>query len=148
MPIVICAWCQAPIGESPVAGSHGICSACAHVVQGLPNLSEDELDDLPYGAIVLSRQGTVLAYNQAEQDLSGREAGGVIGQNFFADVAPCTAVQGFQGEFMEFMDGREPLRTFRFTFPFPTATVRVLITMLRRGEDALVMVRKAQDPEL
>ena len=130
-----------------MAGSHGICAACAHQVQGLPNLSEAELDDLPYGAIILSRSGTVLAYNRAEQELSGREAGGVVGQNFFSEVAPCTAVQGFQGEFRDFMDGKAPLRSFRFTFRFPATTVRVLITLLRRGGDALVTVRKVQDPD-
>lgn len=144
---VHCAWCQAPIGESEVAGSHGICGPCVRLLQGLPDLSEAELDTLPFGVIELSGQGTVLAYNQAEQSLTGLAASQVCGRNFFGEVAPCTAVQGFQGEFQMFLTGSEPSRSFRFTFRFPSGTVRVRIMFLRKGDGALVTVRKQDGPE-
>ena len=49
-----------------------------------------ELDELLFGVVVLSLDGTVIAYNAFEAKLAGLTAGRVIGRNFFANVAPCT----------------------------------------------------------
>lgn len=144
---ILCAWCQASIGESEVAGSHGICGPCARLLQGLPDLSEAELDRLPFGVIALSTEGTVLAYNAAEQALTGLPRAQVIGRNFFREVAPCTAVQGFQGEFHTFLARAEPARSFQFTFRFPSGSVRVRITFIRTEEGALVTVRKLAEAD-
>ena len=142
MPAVICAWCGARIGESPVEHSHGICPSCDRQLRGVPDLSESELDALPFGVIVLSEDGTVLAYNRAESELAGRKPEEVVGRHFFTDVAPCTAVQDFQGEFQAFCAGEGASKTFRFTFRFPSGSVRVQILFLRKGGGAAVAVRK------
>ncbi len=142
LPEVVCAWCGARIGESPVRHSHGICPPCYRSLRGIPDLSEAELDALPYGVIGLDADGTVLAYNRAEGELAGREPGEVIGRNFFREVAPCTAVQAFQGQFEAFCGGEDLPRTFQFTFRFPAGPVRVRILFLRKGRGAVVVVRK------
>ncbi len=142
MAEVLCAWCEARIGEGPVAHSHGICPACYRQLRGLPDLSEQELDALPYGVIVLAADGAVLAYNRAESELAGRAAQEVVGRNFFTEVAPCTAVQAFQGAFEAFCREEAPPRTFQFTFRFPTGAVRVQIAFVRKGDGAAVAVRK------
>ena len=142
MPEVTCAWCGVPIGESPVEHSHGICPGCYRQLRGVPDLSEPELDALPFGVIVLSNEGTVLAYNRAESELAGRRPEEVIGRNFFTDVAPCTAVQGFQGAFRAFCEGEGSPKSFQFTFRFPAGPVRVQILFLRKGAGASVVVRK------
>jgi photoactive yellow protein len=54
-------------------------------------LADDtELDDLPFGVVAMSKDGTVTSYNAAESRLSGLTSANVIGRNFFSAVAPCT----------------------------------------------------------
>ena len=142
MADVLCAWCATLIGQSGVEHSHGVCRTCYRELRGIPDLSSAELDDLPFGVIVLAEDGTVLAYNRAESDLTGREPIRVIGRNFFTEIAPCTSVQAFLGAFREFCQGNEPSRTFQFTFHFPTGPVPVLIVFLHKGKDVTVAVRK------
>lgn len=142
MPEVMCAWCGARIRESPVEHSHGICPSCDRQLRGVPDLSESELDALPFGVIVLSEDGTVLAYNRAEGELAGRKPEEVVGRHFFTDVAPCTAVQDFQGAFQAFCEGEDASKTFRFTFRFPSGSVRVQILFLHKEGGAAVAVRK------
>lgn len=146
MSDVLCAWCGTLIGQSDAAHSHGICPPCYRQLRGLPDLSERELDDLPFGAIVLAHDGTVLAYNRAEGELAGRDPREVVGRNFFTDIAPCTSVQAFLGVFQAFCASEEPSRTFRFTFRFPGGPVRVQIAFLHKGADVAVAVRKCPDP--
>lgn len=145
MADVLCAWCGTLIGQSEAEHSHGICRSCYRELRGIPDLSEPELDGLPFGVIVLAEDGTILAYNLAEGELAGREPSAVIGRNFFTEIAPCTAVQTFKGVFQEFCKRTEDSRTFHFTFRFPEGTVRVQIVFLHRGPDVVVAVRKRAD---
>lgn len=142
MAEVLCAWCGIQIGDGPVPHSHGICPACYRQLRGIPELSEAELDALPFGVIVLAGDGQVLSYNRAESALARRPASEVVGRNFFTDVAPCTAVQAFEGTFRAFCAEDAPPRTFQFTFRFPTGAVRVQIVFVRKGDGAVVAVRK------
>jgi photoactive yellow protein len=142
MPDMLCAWCGTLIGQSEVEHSHGICRTCSHQLRGLPDLSERELDDLPFGAIVLAQDGTVLAYNRAEGELASRNPSEVIGRNFFTDIAPCTSVQAFRGTFMEFCRAETPSRAFQFTFRFPSGPIQVRIVFLHKGPDVAVAIRK------
>lgn len=48
------------------------------------------LDDLSFGVVGMSRDGTVVAYNQTEAAFSGLKASRVVGRHFFSSVAPCT----------------------------------------------------------
>lgn len=143
MSDVLCTWRSTLIGQSAVEHSHGICRACSHQLRGLPDLSESELDDLPFGAIVLAQDGTVRSYNRAEGELAGRTPREVIGRNFFTDIAPCTSVQAFQGAFLAFSQSEETSRTFQFTFRFPSGPVQVQIVFLHKGAD----VRKRPSQE-
>ena len=142
MPDVLCAWCNTLIGQSAVEHSHGICRACSNQLRGLPDLSESELDDLPFGAIVLAQDGTVRSYNRAEGELASRNPSEVIGRNFFTDIAPCTSVQAFKGALLAFSQGEQASRTFGFTFRFPSGPVQVQIVFLHKGPDVAVAIRK------
>lgn len=48
------------------------------------------LDDLPFGLIVMARDGTVTAYNAFESRRAGISPERVLGRSFFLDVGPCT----------------------------------------------------------
>lgn len=93
-------------------------------------LDARELDALPFGAIRLDEEGTILAYNKTEEQLSGRKATEVIGKNFFRDVAPCTRVKRFFGAFQHGLERHELNEVFDFTFRFPTGARDVRIRMI------------------
>jgi photoactive yellow protein len=69
------------------------------VANELARMADDELDSLAFGAMELDRNGRILRYNAAEADISGRNQMGMVGRNFFTDVAPCTRSEAFEGRF-------------------------------------------------
>lgn len=105
----------------------------------LSAMSREQLDALPYGAIRLAHDATILSYNATESHISGREANDVVGRNFFTDVAPCTDVKEFHGAFTDLIEHRAINRGFDFTFPFETP-VKVKITMLYEQREGTVWV--------
>ena len=91
---VICAWCEAELKrgnlKSPL--SHGICLSCMATAAGDPieDLSQVQpelLDALPFGAIQLAGDGTIVAYNRSESALSGLTPERVVGKNFFFETS-------------------------------------------------------------
>jgi len=76
------------------------------------------LDLLPYGIIIVNKQGDILFYNSREEQIACRRREDVVGKNFFTEVAPCTQVQEFYGRFKETMQGSECRNVFAFVFPF------------------------------
>lgn len=93
-------------------------------------LSANDIDGLPFGAILLDRDGKVLAYNRAEEQLSGRSRTEVVGRNFFTEVAPCTRVKRFFGTFQEGIERKSLNEIFDFTFKFPGNPKEVRIRMV------------------
>jgi photoactive yellow protein len=84
----------------------------------LDNLTEDELDELPYGMIQLDAAGRVLRYNSTEAKISTLDQKRQIGRHFFVDVAPCTRVKEFYGAFVSGVAARSLDVTFKYHFPF------------------------------
>jgi photoactive yellow protein len=56
----------------------------------LEQATASELDDVGFGVIRMDRGGVVLSFNRRESQLSGLSPQGVVGRNFFVEVAPCT----------------------------------------------------------
>jgi photoactive yellow protein len=107
------------------------------------------LDTLPFGVIVLDRDGTILAYNLAESKLSRLRREATIGKNFFRDVAPCASVRAFAGRFARFVaDDHHLGRRFHFRFRFAWRTVDVRIQFVRLPDDRgfAVIVDEADAP--
>jgi photoactive yellow protein len=107
------------------------------------------LDLLPYGVIVLDASGTVLYYNEREQQIAGRERSAVVGRNFFLEIAPCTSVQEFQAPFRAALQSEERLPAFRFRFPFSAQPrdVEITLTGFRNQGDLLCLVSVADVTE-
>jgi photoactive yellow protein len=89
-----------------------------------------DIDALPFGAIQLDRDGTVLAYNRFEADLASRRKEDVVGKNFFREVAPCTRVKKFFGAFEEGIERHLLNEVFDFVFQFPSGAREVRIRMI------------------
>lgn len=140
-PARVCTWCgkDAGFGTWPLP-SH-ICKACYAELLGVPSLTREAINNLPYGAIELDVTGSILTYNQAEGDLAGLDPARVIGKNFFKQVAPCTDVKAFQGRFAEFIHSNAGPQSFTFIFQFPGRPVEVNITFISTDrETAMVLV--------
>jgi photoactive yellow protein len=101
----------------------------------------DQLDALPFGAIVVDLAGTIVAYNQYEARLARQERDAVIGKNFFRDVAPCTAVRTFEGRLLTFASGNQTVgERFNYFFPFAHGPVDVTISFIKlRGKDQVLI---------
>ena len=110
------------------------------IVSEVGLLNAEELDTLPFGAIQLDAAGNILAYNKAEERISGRKREDVVGKNFFRDVAPCTRVQRFFGAFQAGVDRRELNEVFDFTFRFPTGPRDVRIRMIHSSQSVWIFV--------
>lgn len=149
----VCAWCGKPLrpgdGDAPV--SHGMCAACAgesgvFPVEELLSMTAAEFDLLPFGIVELDATGTVLSYNRAEERLAGFDRARFLGKNFFTQVAPCTQVALFQGQYEELTRSAEVgEREFSFVFRFATGERLVAIHLLYdpAGERGIIAVRAA-----
>ena len=100
------------------------------------------LELLPFGIVILDESGTVLYYNAREEQIAGRQRSETLGKNFFRDIAPCTQVREFYGEFEEIISGRRASAEFTFTFPFEARKRDVEIAMMpfRSDEQSLCLV--------
>ena len=101
----------------------------------------DKLDELPFGAIVIDPGGTICEYNEYETRLSHFERAAVIGKNFFRDVAPCTAVQNFEGRLRTFLKTTDRVsESFDYFFPFHHGGITVEITFLRLRQQGQILI--------
>jgi photoactive yellow protein len=109
--------------------------------KNLFDLSEDEVDELPFGLISVDHDGNIEQYNSYESRLARLPKERVVGRNFFRDVAPCTAVQAFMGRFERFVredgDGAE---SFDYDFAFAFGRQHVNITLLRSSKNGQIKI--------
>jgi len=115
------------------------------------DLPLDRLDELPFGAIVIDPDGTIRAYNEYETRLSHFERDAVLGKNFFRDVAPCTAVQAFEGRMHKFLKTSDRVsERFNYFFPFAhgAATVEITFLRLRQQGQILIAVERRDDDDV
>lgn len=92
-------------------------------------LTNAQLDALPFGAIQLDPDGTILQFNEYEANLSNRRAPDTVGRNFFRDVAPCTNVREFYGRFRDGLDRGDLHVSFDYRFEFRMAPRNVRVTL-------------------
>jgi photoactive yellow protein len=113
-------------------------------------LTGGDLDALPFGVIVVDRSGTILEYNAYERRLAEMGPKPIVGLNFFRDVAPCTAVQEFEGRFGSFLDSDDTsIEPFQFVFPFKRGPQRVHVLFVRtigQKDRATICVRRDDVP--
>ncbi|MEA2489179.1 MAG: hypothetical protein QOH21_971 [Acidobacteriota bacterium] len=99
------------------------------VLETIDGLTNRQLDALPFGAIQLDREGTILQFNEYEANLSNRRAPETIGRNFFREVAPCTNVREFYGRFRDGLEAGELNVAFDYRFAFKQAPRNVCVTL-------------------
>jgi photoactive yellow protein len=112
-------------------------------IERIENYGEEQLDQLPFGAIRLDRNGNILSFNRAEVEITGRKKERVVGKNFFTEVAPCTNVQEFAGRFREGVKVGKLHTVFPYVFDFEMEPRQVWVTLFYSNEtdSAWVFVR-------
>lgn len=102
------------------------------------DLSDVELDALPFGVIGLDPDGVILRYNLYESRLARLDRNQVVGRNFFLEVARCTRTDAFEGRFRDFVaaggrarDGVSRFERFEFVFDFRFGAQEVSIDIAR-----------------
>jgi photoactive yellow protein len=110
----------------------------------LNKLSNVEIDRLAFGAVQLDARGTILKYNAAEADITGRNAASVIGRNFFTEVAPCTNAPNFKGVFDAGVRSGELNTLFEYVFDYNMAPTKVKIHMKKAlsGDSYWIFVKR------
>lgn len=94
----------------------------------LGQLTEEELDAVPYGIVELDHQGIVRSYNRAEAENVGVHAR-PVGRSYFTDVYPSANAAEFHSLFLQGVaDGRTE-STFIFTFTCGSLPRRVCMRM-------------------
>jgi photoactive yellow protein len=93
------------------------------------DLSEEELERLPFGAIQLDTTGRILRFNGFESKISGVAKDQAVGKMFFTEVAPCTNVKEFYGRFKEGVARKRLHEKFRYHYSFKRNPIDVTITL-------------------
>lgn len=127
----------------------GFCPTCAGElgivpVESLLHLTPAEYDRLPFGFITVDPDGKIVGFNAFETSYSGLQADDVLGRSFFRDVAPCTAVQEFEGRFREMITGgQDGVARFRYVFRFAGGErlVQVAMTFIASEARGIIIVR-------
>ena len=105
-------------------------------------LNVDELDTLPFGAVLVDEQGKVLFFNTEEERQSERKRADVLGKNFFTEVAPCTQVKEFYEQFTRAVRSAGIIASFNFHFPVPPRgrAVHLLLASFRHQGELLCLI--------
>ena len=100
-----------------------------HIENVLSGISDNDFDDLAFGAIQLDAQGNILKYNAMEGAITGRNPASVIGKNFFTEVAPCTESKEFSERFKAGVASGELNVMFEYVFDFKMSPTKVMVHM-------------------
>lgn len=128
--------------------THGICVDCLGGMLEMPltdihDLTCHDVDALPFGLIVLDREGRVVRYNSYEERLASRERESVLGRSFFSEVAPCAARTDFEETYRRLLEDGGGEADFEFIFRFVTGhrLVRIRMIVDPAREEQLILVR-------
>lgn len=110
----------------------------------LAKMSPKAIDELAFGVVLVDRNGTILEYNAAEGDITGRDPKAVLQRNFFTEVAPCTNRKEFYGKFLEGVKGGRLNVLFDYTFDYKMKPTHVKVHMLSgpRRDQFYILVKR------
>lgn len=105
----------------------------------------ERAESLPFGAVLMDRNGVIKKYNKAESVIANRNPGDVIGKNFFNDIAPCAKGKRFHGEFLKFHNTGQINVIFDYKFAYKGTNVGVKIHLKSQpdGQNCWLFVKRA-----
>jgi photoactive yellow protein len=111
-------------------------------VERLATMTDDEVNELPYGFLILDHEGRVQLYNRYESRMSRLPPERVLGRSWFHEIAPCTRVDAFFGRFQRLVNAPDVTSerfAFRFHFLHGAQDVLVELTRAPAGTDQVYM---------
>ncbi len=113
------------------------------IENAMARLSPGEIDRLAIGTIQLDAAGTILQFN-AMAKITGRNPAGLVGRNFFTDVAPCTNTPTFKGAFDEGVRTGALNVMFDYVVDYLIAPTRVKVHMKQAltGDSFWVFIKR------
>lgn len=111
-----------------------------NILQAEPHRAEF----LPFGAVLLDRKGTILKYSKSESKIAGRNAGDVIGKNFFSDVAPCSKGKKIHHQFLEYARSGDVncVLDYEFDYKMDPTKVRIHLKSTAGGDQCWMFVKR------
>lgn len=98
-------------------------------------MSQGLINEIPLGLIEVDEAGTVLYYHREGDPGQGGVSDGLVGRNFFKDIAPIADAVGFRDKVEDFR--RAHAASYGFDYRFAGAAgeraVRVLLARVREG---------------
>jgi photoactive yellow protein len=114
--------------------------------QVLDMLTDQQIDQVPFGAIKLDKDAKILRYNRVEGEITGRDPRAVVGRNFFLDLAACGVGPLFWGRFKQgiMKPSYDEIFPYVFYHEMPETAMLVRMTLSRViGEKSMwIMVRR------
>jgi len=104
--------------------------------ESLNSFTQADMDALSFGAVEVDRNGTILRYNRAEGEITGRNPKETIGKNFFKDVAPCTDSDEFSGKFTKGVREGSLNTMFEYTFDHKMRPTKVKVQLIKGSGDS------------
>jgi len=96
-------------------------------------------DSLNFGLVKMSKTGTVLFYNKAEELITGVKSENTIGKHFFTQIAPCT------NNFLvaEKFNNLNLDEQVQYIFTYVTQPIPVQLRLLKgAGDNQYMLVKK------
>jgi len=114
------------------------------IANQLARMTDNQIDELAFGAIQLDSTGKILKYNVHEGDITGRKPEDVIGKNFFNEVAPCTKTPQFYGAFREGVSSGDLNAMFEYEFDYKMKPTKVKVHMKKAlaGDTYWIFVKR------
>ncbi|MFP4301500.1 MAG: PAS domain-containing protein [Alkalispirochaetaceae bacterium] len=103
----------------------------------LSELTDEELENAPFGIIRMKPDGRVTLYNRAESALSGIGEEQALEHNLFRDVAPCTNNFMVAGRYEE----EELDAVVEYVLTFAMEPREVTLRLIRRGDLLFMLVK-------
>jgi photoactive yellow protein len=135
--------------DAPDPGDNAVQDTFGHnfddddLVEALADLSEEALDQAPFGIVRVDDEGVVEFYNQYESELAGVDPDDAVGRNFFTQLAPCSSNRLFHGRFKKGVRSGTLDERFTYTFTYKMSPTLVQVRMHRDSKgNNWILIRK------
>lgn len=95
----------------------------------LYKMPDEEFNSLPYGAILLDTNATIIKYNRTEGEITGRDYKAVLGRQFFTELAVCGVGPHFHGRFKQACLSAQYDLVFPYVFHYQMPETSMLVRM-------------------
>jgi photoactive yellow protein len=91
---------------------------------------------MPFGLFELDEAGTIVQYSPPTEEARNGSQNGIVGSDFFKDVAPMHELKDLKSRFLRFMTFGDSVERFSMSFPVERSVVKVQIILARIFENS------------